>query len=1123
MSQKEKSGELKQNFGLRKLSVGLASVLLSSTMWSGNSEHAHAATANSNNMASENDSQDSGSVAMDSGIEVSTVSNSADSAETDKAQAADSAKQADAQASADSKADANVQEGQAAASASTDSDKNVNTEDTSGKSSVTLTKDNETGKTSVSVTKDNVSTTTLDIKSMTESSEDSVGSTGFVDNAKMSVSLLADTNASTVTALSDASEYSNYDHSTALADPETAKASYKKGENVPVSFAFANNTDTDQNITATMTVYYGARPVGLSRAVSEFLKSGEAYDIAKNADAQNQFTIDNSWLQNNSGYTVQIKVTDASGKQIGLKNIGLAIEDDWTVFPRYGVIAGSGDHASGIPNDPELLKKYYEQIEEMKNMHVNSYFFYDVYKEAANPFPDEDTYTQEWATWTSNKPQISTQAVKDLVAKVHDTNASAMLYNMIHARNTDSNQQNTPGLPDDSQLMYNANDGAFGSKGQPMSNGAAAQVYYNPASPSWQKYISEVMLDAMKRGNFDGWNGDTIGDNTVTTSEDRGTDKTFQVKDTYGAFSKSIMDAFKGKKSDGSDYYYTINNVNTEGLSDSLNNVSVAYTELWPSGWFDNNAITEYGDLKNVVDSVRDTSGKSLIVSAYLKNNTIGDDNTYNINAELLTTASIAAAGGYHMELDANASSNDQYGTGVLANEYYPNQDHKVSEDMNRLLYQYSQFQVQYENFLRGSGVTNDTALAKTYTADGTQVSRDENNSTSAGRNGNQVWTFTKKGDGFKTIQLINLMGINSDWDNTSGNNNKNPETQKDLSVTYPLGSMTESQAKDYADNVYIASPDDWDKGSMVKASAAVVNNGDGTYSLKISVPELALWDMVYIRDPKVDDTPINSDSASGSTSQDSKADDTTNNSDSASGSTSQDSKVDDTTHDSDSASTSTSNGKGENFADQNQDLLDRAGADGITVTKGESKSYGNQADAEKDIADQASSIKSTLDNSEAAKSSYDAAQASSEAAEKKSEDAQNTNDQQMVKGVSQGLTFKSEPTADVDINTKNNIKGYTPDPQKAKVTYADGTTGKTITVKNLSDKSNDHSSYTTAETPKAPEAELAPDPAQEVPAPQLPQTGNSEDVAALAAGTFAAGTSLFASVLKRRFKGKKQ
>lgn len=132
------SGELKQNFGLRKLSVGLASVLLSSTMWIGNSGHAHAATERNDNMASKNASQADATIKTDSGLMIqkadatddqgqandqkTAASVTVDSAESDEAPAADSeTQQADSsQASADSKADANAQEGQAAASASTD-------------------------------------------------------------------------------------------------------------------------------------------------------------------------------------------------------------------------------------------------------------------------------------------------------------------------------------------------------------------------------------------------------------------------------------------------------------------------------------------------------------------------------------------------------------------------------------------------------------------------------------------------------------------------------------------------------------------------------------------------------------------------------------------------------------------------------------------------------------------------------------------------------------------------------------------------------------------------------------------------------------------------------------------
>lgn len=126
-------------------------------------------------------------------------------------------------------------------------------------------------------------------------------------------------------------------------------------------------------------------------------------------------------------------------------------------------------------------------------------------------------------------------------------------------------------------------------------------------------------------------------------------------------------------------------------------------------------------------------------------------------------------------------------------------------------------------------------------------MSRDDNSSRDSGRSGNQVWTFTKHGPGFETIQLINLMGINSDWDNTSKNNNKNPVAQHNFTVRYPLNNMPADQAKLIANNVYVMSPDDWNHGTMQKIDS-YVDQSNGNYDLVMKVPTLDIWDMIYFK-----------------------------------------------------------------------------------------------------------------------------------------------------------------------------------------------------------------------------------------------------------------------------------
>lgn len=646
---------------------------------------------------------------------------------------------------------------------------------------------------------------------------------------------------------------SNLDNNKYQTDPVTAKADYKQGEDISIADKITNATPQDQQITTALVVYDSVNPIFYQTYVTN-LKAGQSIDTATNNGLAKTLTINHDVLQNNHGYLAKIGVFDGQNKLISSKALGISVEDNWKVFPRYGVIAGSGDYSNSIINNSELLQKYNQQIEEMARMHINSTFYYDVYKDPANPIPDTtNPFNQTWSWWSGkNGSTIDPTIIKKMIALGHQYGQDAMLYNMISAKTNNENQSNTPGLPDDSQLVYNFKDGAFGKKGTAMTNVMKnsdpyiAQIYYNPASKSWIEFIANTMDKAINDMGFDGWQGDTIGDNQVTTSENKGTNdssKSFDLASSYDYFVNQVKKYWQAK---GKNHDLTVNAVGANGLINlAKSNEDMAYVEVWPGSTYDGYKETEYGDLKWLVDKVRQTSGKSLVVAAYLKHNQPQGDK-FNTNAELLVDATVAASGGYHMTIAANANKKDENNIGILDNEYYPNQEYGVSDDLNYKLYNYQQFITSYENILRGKNVENDNNIAKTFSNEGKQISKDDNSSRESGRSGNQVWTFTKQGDGFKTIQLINLMGINSDWDNTSGNNNKTPATQKNLTVTYPLNGMPLSQAQELAQNVYLMSPDNWTNNNIQHVQAKVINS-NGHYDLAIAVPELDIWDMLYL------------------------------------------------------------------------------------------------------------------------------------------------------------------------------------------------------------------------------------------------------------------------------------
>lgn len=632
-----------------------------------------------------------------------------------------------------------------------------------------------------------------------------------------------------------------------LTDPETTKAAYSKTDgDINYSVVVSNPTAETKTMTVNLTLQHASEIIGQDN-VDLTLAAGASAKVSN-------LTVASEWLTNNTGYLVTISVNDKSGSTLSSKRAGLSVEDDWTVFPRYGIVAGSPTDQNSIL--VKNLEAYRKELELMKSMNINSYFFYDAYNEATDPFPEGvDSFVQKWNTWSHT--QVDTKAVKELVDQVHKSGAVAMLYNMISA---DSNPKN-PALPL-AALAYNFYD-SFGKKGEPMTytiGGTPTQVYYDPANPDWQKYIAGVMKSAMDRMGFDGWQGDTIGDNRVTDYEHRNsTDEadSHMMSDSYASFINAMKDLI------GEKYYITINDVNG-GNDDKLAKArqDVVYNELWTNGGsvIPGRMQVAYGDLKARIDMVRNKTGKSLIVGAYMEEpgidytvpggkatNGAGKDalagKPLQADATLLVDATVAAAGGYHMSIAALANANAALN--VLQSAYYPTQYLSVAKDTIRKLYNYQQFITAYENLLRGEGVTNSTQSVSTKNAAGEILSKDV-----LGVTGDQVWTFAKSGKGFSTVQMINMMGINAGWHNEEGYaDNKTPDAQENLTVRLSLAGKTAQEAAKIADQVYVTSPDDWATSSMKKAQANLETDENGQPVLVISVPKLTLWNMLYIKE----------------------------------------------------------------------------------------------------------------------------------------------------------------------------------------------------------------------------------------------------------------------------------
>ena len=601
------------------------------------------------------------------------------------------------------------------------------------------------------------------------------------------------------------------------------KATYKSGEDVSISINNPDVTSSD------LTVSH------LDKVIYEL----------KNAPG-NSLVIPSSVFSPNSGYLIDVIGKNADGKQEFHKVAGLSVEDDWTVYPRYGVVAGSKDNHNSITK--EQVEGYKNSIDQLANMHINNYFFYDVYNTPANPFPaNVERFTQDWATFLIPKgetdpekrktylPVIDTDAVKELVSHVHSTGAKAMLYNMIYAVSLDEK------IPDQvkSAIVRNLQDHFnFGKTGDITATDI--QQFLDPGDPNWQNFIINVMLKAMKEGGFDGWQGDTMGTNLVEKVNEPG--KAFSLSENYPKLAAAATEALKKEG-----YDFMINDIST-GDADRLGktNVSAPYAEVWgDSIAYD----STYQALTRLTERMRDLyKGKSPIIAAYThrgKNaSALSKDN------ELLTDAIIAASGGYHMTTAALNTSQDAKGFGVIQAEWYLNQNLPVNAEFANAEFNYQEFIVAYQELLRGRDtLAHDTRRIVDNTnvlVNGNFIGSNLDNAD--GVQPGTVYTITKETKtGDRIAHLINLVGITENKWNSAVNTT---EKLTNIQAFVPLGKITKDQAEHAS--IYWATPDAVEGKYNINLRETSANvyydGGAGQWMAAIDVPSLDVWDMLYVK-----------------------------------------------------------------------------------------------------------------------------------------------------------------------------------------------------------------------------------------------------------------------------------
>ncbi|MEK3882939.1 glycoside hydrolase family 66 protein [Paenibacillus sp. PL2-23] len=480
-------------------------------------------------------------------------------------------------------------------------------------------------------------------------------------------------------------------------------------------------------------------------------------------------------------------MTEIYAKQGGVivdhANIAVDVSSDWGRFPRYGYLA---DFMAMEASEQESI------IERLNRYRINGIQFYDWQWKHHKPLKlDAGEPASQWPEIANRL--VSYDTVKAYIDLAQGKNMKAMNYNLLFGAFDDAEQDGVKrewGLFKD-PLLTNQDR-------HPLPDGWASDIMLvNPANAEWQSYLLAEEKEVFKHLPFDGWHVDQLGDRGVLY--DANADKV-NLPQTY----ESFLHAAKREL----DVDYVMNAVAQFGQAHIAKApVKFLYTEVW-------DGHPGYRSLKDIADqNYRYSQGRlNTVFAAYMNYDHASSSGEFNTPGVLLTDAVIFASGGSHLEL----------GESMLAKEYFPNRNLRMTEELEATLVSYYDFLTAYQNLLR-DGVT-EKALDEA-AGEGLELSEQPERG--------KVWMFAKEAQGRTVLHLINFTDATTlEWQDNKANQAE-PAEIIEAKVTLKADSKVK--------RVWTASPDHYG-GSALPLS---FTQQDGRVTM--TLPKLKYWGMLVL------------------------------------------------------------------------------------------------------------------------------------------------------------------------------------------------------------------------------------------------------------------------------------
>lgn len=480
------------------------------------------------------------------------------------------------------------------------------------------------------------------------------------------------------------------------------------------------------------------------------------------------------------GYLVEIILIETNAA-IDTTWIAVDVSSDWTKFPRYGFLS----------KYPYLSQTQIQRvISNLNRYHINALQFYDwQYK---HHLPLKGTPESPASFWNdiANRTHYSS-TVSGYIEAAHQRNMKAMAYNLLYGAYQDAA---VDGVPESWRLFRDPQHTQPDVHDLPDS--WASDIYLiDPSNPQWVDYIIDRMREAFAAFKFDGWHIDQLGDRGTRYNY---TGQEIVLSETFAPFVQSAKSSLNKT--------LVMNAVNQYGQQEIAKSpVDILYTEVW-------SPHDTYSSLASIIQrNTMWSDGKlQTVLAAYVNKGQSAQPGTFNTPSVLLTDAVIFAAGGAHLEL----------GEHLLANEYFPNDNLRMSKQLEEYLVRYYDFLVAYQNLLRDGGEFNQVHL---------QSESDLPIRTTA-RQGS-VWSFAKAVQDRQMFHLINFVNVETlDWRDDSGDQPE-PQELSDLTVSF--------QTDRRVNSLWMASPDKHGGAPRPLEFEQKENR------VHFVIPSLKYWDMI--------------------------------------------------------------------------------------------------------------------------------------------------------------------------------------------------------------------------------------------------------------------------------------